>query len=114
MQALRERDSLNLLSRSEEINFLRNKVQELTALERMKIPFSEVVQEAKINYEDLSAMGFAYQIRTNFSKIDTIPLFEVKWNVSISSSKKDKEQEKLTNWLKIRLQDSTVVVKAVD
>ncbi|MGD1945039.1 MAG: DUF389 domain-containing protein [Croceivirga sp.] len=114
MQALRERDSLNLLSRSEEINFLRNKVQELTALERMKIPFSEAVQEAKINYEDLSAMGFAYQIRTNFSKIDTIPLFEVKWKVSISPSKKDKEQEKLTNWLKIRLQDSSVVVKAVD
>ncbi|MEN1785691.1 MAG: DUF389 domain-containing protein, partial [Bacteroidota bacterium] len=65
MQALRERDSLDLLGRTAQIAFLQNKVLELTALEKMKIPFQEVVSEAKINYSDLEAMGFAYQIKTN-------------------------------------------------
>lgn len=114
MQAVRERDSLDLLSRSEQITFLQNKVRELTALERMKIPFQEVVQEAKINYENLAEMGFAYQIRTDFNKIDTVPLFEVRWNDGIVQSKRDSDQTKLTNWLRTRLQDSTLIVKSVE
>ncbi len=114
LQAVRERDSLDLLSRTEQITFLQNKVRELTALERMKIPFQEVVQEAKINYENLTEIGFAYQIRTDFNKIDTVPFFEVKWNNTVSQSQKDIDQSKLSNWLKTRLQDSTLVVKSVE
>ena len=105
---------MDLLSRSEQITFLQNKVRELTALERMKIPFQEVVQEAKINYENLAEMGFAYQIRTDFNKIDTVPLFEVRWNDGIVQSKRDSDQTKLTNWLRTRLQDSTLIVKSVE
>ena len=114
MQALRERDSLDLLGRSEQISFLQNKVRELTALERMKIPFQEVVQEAKINYENLTEMGFAYQIRTDFNKIDTVPVFEVGWKETLRSTDQETEQKRLTNWLRARLQDSTLVVKSIN
>ena len=114
MQALRERDSLDLLSRTEQISYLQNKVRELTALERMKIPFQEVVQEARINYENLNTIGFAYQIRTDFNKIDTLPVFEVSWKKGIKTTQQQNEQARLTTWLKTRLQDSTLVVKAVD
>jgi len=114
IQALRERDSLDLLSRSEQISFLQKKVRELSALERMKIPFQEVVQEAKINYENLVEIGFAYQIKTNFDKIDTIPQFEVKWNAGMEPSEMDINQTKLANWLKTRLQNPAVVVKSVN
>ncbi|MEM9869521.1 MAG: DUF389 domain-containing protein, partial [Bacteroidota bacterium] len=83
MQALRERDSLDILSRTAQIAFLQNKVRELTDLERMRIPFQEVVSEAKINYTDLASIGFAYQIQTDFNKTDTIPVFEVKWKDNV-------------------------------
>ena len=114
LQAVRERDSLDLLSRTEQISFLQNKVRELTALERMKIPFQEVVQEARINYENLTEMGFAYQIKTDFNKIDTIPLFEVKWNQNIRANQLEAEEKKLARWLRMRLQDSTIIVKSIN
>ena len=114
LQAVRERDSLDLLSRTEQISFLQNKVRELTALERMKIPFEEVVQEARINYENLTEMGFAYQIKTDFNKIDTIPLFEVKWNQNIRANQLEAEEKKLASWLRMRLQDSTIIVKSIN
>ena len=111
MQAIRERDSLDLLGRTAQISFLENKVRELTALEKMKIPFQEVVSEAKINYEALASIGFAYQIQTDFNKTDTIPVFEVKWNNDLRKKEKTTAHQKLTQWLRLRLQDSTVVVR---
>jgi len=111
MQAVRERDSLDLLSRSEQISFLQNKVRELTALEKMKIPFNEVVAEAKVNYENLTSIGFAYQIQTNFNTTDTLPIFEVKWKDDIRAKDRTSDHQKLTQWLKVRLQDTTLVVR---
>lgn len=114
MQALRERDSLDILSRTAQIAFLQNKVRELTDLERMRIPFQEVVSEAKINYTDLASIGFAYQIQTDFNKTDTIPVFEVKWNDNVRRTQKTAEHQKLTQWLKTRLQDTTLVIRIAD
>ncbi len=113
MQALRERDSLDLLSRTSQIDYLENKVRELSALEKMRIPFNEVVNEAKINYDALAGIGFGYRIQTDFNKIDTVPVFEVKWKDGVRQSELDKDQTKLSQWLKTRLQDSTLIVKSV-
>ncbi|MEX0312614.1 MAG: DUF389 domain-containing protein [Allomuricauda sp.] len=112
MQELRERDSLDLLNRTQQITYLQNRVRELTALEKMNIPFQEVVNEAKINYENLAGLSFAYKIQTDFNKTDTIPVFEVKWKENVSSSEGNKSLVKIQNWLKTRLKDSTLVVKA--
>jgi len=113
MQELRERDSLDLLNQTQQITYLQNRVRELTSLEKMSIPFQEVVDEAKINYENLAGLSFAYQIQTDFSKMDTIPVFEVKWKEDFSTSEQEKSLVKLQNWLKIRLKDTTLVVKSI-
>lgn len=110
MQALRERDSLDLLSQSEQIAFLQNKVRELSALERMKIPFQELTKEIKINYAGIQGIGFAYQIRSDFKTMDTIPLFQIKWTKETLADQIIRDQKKLENWLKVRLQDSTVQI----
>ena len=112
MQELRERDSLDLLNQNQQIAYLQNRVRELSSLERMRIPFQEVVEEAKINYENLDGLSFAYQIQTDFSKTDTIPVFEVKWKENVSTSQVENSLSKLQNWLKTRLKDTTLVVRS--
>ena len=113
MQELRERDSLDLLNQTQQIAYLQNRVRELASLEKMNIPFQEVVDEAKINYENLGGLSFAYQIQTDFNKTDTIPVFEVKWKENLSAAEQEKSLTKLQSWLKTRLKDSTLVVKSV-
>ena len=111
MQELRERDSLDLMNQTQQIAFLENRVRELSALEEMKIPFQEVVSEARINYENLAGLSFAYQINSDFSKTDTIPVFEAKWKEGVRQNDLQKDVQKLHNWLKTRLQDTTIVLK---
>ena len=53
MEELRYRDSLDLLSQTQKIDFLEGKVKQLSKLERHYIPFEELTQEVKINYENL-------------------------------------------------------------
>ena len=103
MEELRYRDSLDLLSQTQKIDFLEGKVKQLSKLERHYIPFEELTQEVKINYENLDQFSYASLINTNFKKMDTINVFTVKWNDSLSNEKgreKDsKKLEKAALWL---------------
>ncbi len=112
LEELRSRDSLDLLSQTQKIIFLEDKVNQLSKYERNQIPFDDIAKEVKINYTNLEQFSYAIEIKTNFTKIDTIPVFEVKWNASLE--KEDailKEKEKLEKWLKQRLSLDTMVVK---
>lgn len=110
MQTLRERDSLNLMNQTQQIAYLQNRVRELANFEKMSIPFNDVVAEAKASYENLKTFSFAYNIKTNFTKTDTIPVFKVEWNDKLNPKQVSKEKERLTKWLKARLKDSTLLV----
>ena len=66
MEELRYRDSLDLLSQTQKIDFLEGKVKQLSKLERHYIPFEELTQEVKINYENLDQFSYASLINTNF------------------------------------------------
>ncbi|HLV38356.1 DUF389 domain-containing protein [Xanthomarina sp.] len=115
MEQLRYRDSVDLMSQSQKIAFLENRLRALTVLEKYTIPFNEVVQEAKINYENLSAFSYASRISTNFKTSDTIPEFLVSWNkAKIKESDIAKEQDKLERWLKVKLKLDTLVVRRVN
>jgi hypothetical protein len=43
--------------------------------------------------------------------VDTIPVFEVDWKNGVSASQKQADTKKMLAWLKLRLQDSTLVIK---
>lgn len=112
MEQLRYRDSLDIMSQSQKIEFLENRVKTLSALEKNSIPFDDVVKEVQINYENLSAFSYANLISTNFKTIDTIPEFLVSWDKEkVKEQDIIKEQDKLERWLKVKLKLDTLVVK---
>jgi hypothetical protein len=112
MEELRTRDSLDLLSQGQKISYLEDRVRVLSRLEKDQIPFEEVIQEAKINYENLEAITYAKEIRSNFSKIDTLVVFSFKWNDSLSLPETIvKDSKKLGEWLKVKLKKDNLVVK---
>lgn len=112
MERLRYRDSLDLVNQSEKIAYLENRVSVLSALESKTIPFNQVAKEAQINYEALSNFGYASEISSDFKKVDTLPIFFVKWDKSkIKNRDIAKEEDKLSRWLKTKLQLDTLVVR---
>ncbi|MEC7262969.1 MAG: DUF389 domain-containing protein [Bacteroidota bacterium] len=111
---LYEKNKAELLNKDEQIKLLKDEVSNLSKNAERQIPFKAISDEAKANYENLSQMGFSYQISTDFKKLDTVPVFSVKWKEGIRSSQKDADAKKMLAWLKLRLQDSTLVVKEVE
>ena len=88
--------------------------QELLKYRSAGIPFEAVTKEAKINYKNLEQMSYANSLITNFSKIDTIPTFSVRWDKSLSRAARNAEMERLGQWLQVRLSLDTLRVQNMD
>ncbi|MCF7568933.1 DUF389 domain-containing protein [Sabulilitoribacter arenilitoris] len=115
MKELRFRDSLDLLSQTEKITYLENKVRQLSKLEKNYIAFEELTKEVKINYETIEQFSYANVINSNFSKMDTLSVFSVKWVDSLTKEPaRIKDKEKLEKWLKLKLELDTLVVKRIN
>jgi len=103
-----------LLSKDEKIKFLESELNRIKKSVAKQIPFQEISAEAKANYENLAVLEFDNAVRTDFSKTDTLRIFQAKWKNTTSRNKKASDSKKLLNWLKIRLKDSTVQLKQLD
>jgi len=114
MKQLRERDIDELKSKDEKIAFLEKEVLKLSGLSKEIIPFAEISKELKINYEDVESLNYANRISTNFEKIDTLPVFEIKWKPIVKPEEKIKNLGKIQSWLKFKLQRDTLLVKSLD
>lgn len=115
MEELRTRDSLDLLSQTQKISYLENKVKQLSKLERNYIPFEELAKEVKINYETIEQFSYANVINSNFKKTDTLTVFSVKWIDSLAKEPaRKKDKVKLEKWLKLKLDIDTLQVKRVN
>jgi hypothetical protein len=74
-----------------------------------------VAEEVKINYEKLEAITYAKEIKSNFSKIDTLSVFSFKWIDSLSTPESiQKDSKKLGEWLKVKLDKDTIVIKQLN
>ncbi|MEP5615664.1 MAG: DUF389 domain-containing protein, partial [Flavobacteriaceae bacterium] len=111
---LYEKNKVELLNKDEQIRLLEEEVASLTKNVGKQIPFKNISDEAKANYENIAGLGFSYQIQTDFNTLDTVPVFEVKWKEGIRKNQKELDAKKMTSWLKLRLQDSTLMVKEVN
>lgn len=110
---LYEAKKAELLTKDERIRVLEQELASLSLGAARQIPFEQISAEARTNYENLAGIGFSYRIQTDFNKLDTVPIFEVKWKEGLQSGLIDTEQRKLADWLKLRLQDSTLTVRQV-
>nr|WP_299000153.1 DUF389 domain-containing protein [uncultured Allomuricauda sp.] len=111
---LYEKNKAELLNKDEQIRLLEQTVADLTKNTSKQIPFGNIGQELKANYQNVDQMSFSYQLQTDFKKTDTIPVFELKWNKTVRKKERETELKKINDWLKIRLGDKTVVVKEVE
>jgi hypothetical protein len=115
MEELRTRDSLDLMSQQQKISYLEDRVRKLSNLERNQIPFEELTKEVKINYETIEQFAYSSVINSNFKTIDTLSVFTVKWNDSLSKeSERNIDRAKLEKWLKLKLKLDTLVVKRLN
>mgnify|MGYP000403897981 CR=1 FL=1 len=76
-----------------------------------QIPFAQICEEVKINYSGVEKISFAQQLNSDFNKIDTLKVFNVKWFDSIPNKTISTEEIKLEKWLKSRLILDTLVLK---
>ncbi|WP_298479503.1 DUF389 domain-containing protein [uncultured Maribacter sp.] len=85
----------------------------LSKLGKFSIPFENISLEAKTNYENLEALSFSPKIQTNFTKLDTIPVFEIQWKREAKRFQTEADTKKLHAWLILRLKDSTIQLKEI-
>ncbi len=110
---LYESKKAELLNKDERIRLLETEVANLIKITAKQIPFNDISAEAKLNYGNLSTLGYSYTVRTDFSKLDTIPVFEVKWKDGTGKKQIEMDTKKLSDWLKLRLKDNTIQLKEV-
>lgn len=99
-------------SRDESIKEKEEKIKilesELSKYYSSQIPFIQISEEAKANYNGLKQISYGQIIETNFNKIDTLTVFNTKWHDSIPKSKE--QRVLLQKWLKIRLNQENILV----
>lgn len=110
---LYESQKNQLSSKDEKIALLESELMRLNKGAKGQIPFAEVSLEAKTNYENLYRLGYSYLISTDFTKTDTIPVFEVTWKKEAKRFETEKDAKKLFEWLKLRLKNQNIKMKEV-
>ena len=76
-----------------------------------EILFDQVVEEIKINYNDLEKISFAKEYITNFDKIDTLSVISVKWNPQTKTKSRKEQEVKLQKWMQTRLKIKVIEVR---
>ena len=108
---LYESKKAELLGKDERIRLLEEELSQMSSLAEGMVPFEEISAEARANYEDLAGLAFAYTLQTDFSKTDTIPVFEVRWKEDANRRAREEAMPKLTKWLQVRLKNDRVLVR---
>ncbi len=112
MEELRSRDSLDLLSQTQKINFLEDKVQELLILEKNYIEFPNLLKELNINYSEIDEFSYSNILKSDFKSIDTVSVFYVKWNDSLVNEVDIiGKSSQLEKWLKYKLNLDSIIIK---
>ena len=112
MEELRSRDSLDLLSQTQKINFLEDKVQQLLVLEINYIEFPNLLKEVNINYSEIDEFSYSNILKSDFKSIDTVSVFYVKWNDTLVTEVDIINRSiQLEKWLKYKLNLDSIIIK---
>ena len=111
MAELRSRDSLDILNKDQKIIYLEQKILQLSKLQEALIPFPEICEEAKIQYENLKTLSCSRVFTSNLQSIDTIIVFDAVWKDSIPDDVLAKEKDRLYKWLDFKLKLDTLIMR---
>ncbi|MVO07937.1 DUF389 domain-containing protein [Flavobacterium sp. TP390] len=107
-QQLLVKKDADLLDKDRQIFDLKN---QLTAKKATIMSFDQITKEMKALDATIEEVSYAEKLVTNFSKVDTIPTFEIKWNTKVGTKTKAETAQKLENWLKTKLKVKKMEVK---
>jgi len=93
--------------KDEQIRFLEN---ELALMKIQNVPFKELSEEIKINYESIETFSYSNKITTNFKATDTLPVINIRWKNNVSSKERRADLKKIESWLKFKLKLDTLQV----
>lgn len=75
--------------------------KQISLSEKSKVPFSEIAEEIKINYENVEELAYSRMFKTNFKTTDTIPMVYIKWKSGHQNAHAD--TKKIQKWLQVKL-----------
>lgn len=101
----------SIREKEDRIRFLET---ELARFLRNQIPFSEISQEAKINYDGIEKISYSHRVNTDFQKLDSIDVFNVTWKDDLKKNEIKSQEQKLAAWLKLRTKLDTLVVESAN
>ncbi|WP_340074297.1 DUF389 domain-containing protein [Leptobacterium sp. I13] len=110
---LYESQKAELLDKDRKLQLLENEIAKLGKLPINQIPFEAIINEAKVNYENLREIGYSSVVKTNFQRIDTLSVFLVRWKDTISDTIIQKDQDRLKRWLQVKLNTENVQVNRI-
>lgn len=105
-QLLVKKDQI-ILDKDKEIFDLKNQLHKNG--EKL-FPFRQIAEEIKALNANVEKVAYSETISTNFSKMDTIPTFEIIWKNEVNAQIKTAENLRFQNWLRKKLKDESVIV----
>lgn len=108
LEDLYVRNEKMIQDKDEKIRFLED---ELAFMKVRNVPFKQLSEEIKINYEGLSSFGYSNKIITNFEKTDTLPVVTLGWKSNVPMGQRNRESKKIEAWLKLKMKLDTLIVE---
>ena len=108
---LRKRDSLDLETKSKELEVLREKLKKLETKEFNNNLYKTLVEDIKFNYEEVSEMNFHIN---DYSNDDQKIIFYIKWNDDSDENRRINSLKKIREWISLKLNSDSFEIQKVE
>ena len=108
---LRKRDSLDLETKSKELEVLRKKLKKLETKEFNKNLYKTLIEDIKFNYEEVSEMNFYIN---DYSNDDQKIIFYIKWNDNTDENSRINSLKKIRQWITLKLDSDLFEIEKVE
>ena len=108
---LRKRDSLDLETKSKELEVLREKLKKLETKEFNKNLYKTLIEDIKFNYEEVSEMNFHIN---DYSNDDQKIIFYIKWNDNTDENSRINSLKKIRQWITLKLDSDLFEIEKVE
>ena len=94
-------------NKDEQIRFLEGQI---AFMKFQTIPFEDLSKELRINYEGVESFSYSNKITTNFEKVDTLPVINIKWKRNVTARERKANLKKINEWFKYKLKLDTLEI----
>jgi len=109
---LYENKKSELSSKEDQIKLLENEIIRLKESMSLTIPFNAVTTELVAAFPEINRVGYSARVQTDFSNQDTLPVFDIDYNQTLTAGTKEELNPRIKNWLKARLQLDTLLIRS--